>query len=136
TWSHLVLRKPRFDQLKEAVARLQWQPRVLDDWKFLEGRPGARGVRMLFVGPPGTGKTLSAEVIASALGVDLLVADVSRLVSKWIGDTPKNMGRVFDMAERSTAVILFDEADALFGKRTEVTDAHDRYANLETAYLL
>src|SRR5437016_10007985 len=91
---------------------------------------------MLFVGPPGTGKTLSAEVIASALGVDLLVADVSRLVSKWIGETPKNLGRVFDLAERSTAVILFDEADALFGKRTEVADAHDRYANLETAYLL
>ena len=135
-WRHLVLRPQRIDQLKEAVARLDGQARVLDDWKFLAGRPGARGVRMLFVGPPGTGKTLSAEVIASALGRDLLVADVSRLISKWIGDTPKNMARVFDMAERTTSVILFDEADALFGKRTEVSDAHDRYANLETAYLL
>ncbi len=75
-------------------------------------------------------------MLASALGVDLIVADVSRLVSKWIGETPKNLGRIFDMAERSTAVMLFDEADALFGKRTEVSDAHDRYANLETAYLL
>jgi len=135
-WHNLVLRPQRLDQLKEAVARLDGQARVLDRWKFLEGRPGARGVRMLFVGPPGTGKTLSAEVIASALGRDLLVADVSRLISKWIGDTPKNLARVFDMAERSTSVILFDEADALFGKRTEVSDAHDRYANLETAYLL
>lgn len=136
SWKSLVLRPQRLDQLKEAVARLEGHARVLDKWKFLEGRPGARGVRMLFVGPAGTGKTLSAEVIASALGRDLLVADVSRLISKWIGDTPKNMARVFDMAERSTAVILFDEADALFGKRTEVSDAHDRYANLETAYLL
>ena len=136
TWPNLVLRPQRLDQLREAVARLDGQARVLDRWKFLEGRPGSRGVRMLFVGPPGTGKTLSAEVIASALGRDLLVADVSRLISKWIGDTPKNLARVFDMAERSTAVVLFDEADALFGKRTEVSDAHDRYANLETAYLL
>ncbi len=136
TWDNLVLRPQRLDQLREAVARLDGHARVLDRWKFLEGRPGARGVRMLFVGPPGTGKTLSAEVIAAALGRDLLVADVSRLISKWIGDTPKNLARVFDMAERSTSVILFDEADALFGKRTEVSDAHDRYANLETAYLL
>ena len=136
TWEHLVLRQQRLDQLREGVARLDGHARVLDRWKFLEGRAGARGVRMLFVGPPGTGKTLSAEVIASALGRDLLVADVSRLISKWIGETPKNLARVFDMAERSTSVILFDEADALFGKRTEVSDAHDRYANLETAYLL
>ncbi len=136
TWDHLVLHPSRLAQLREAVARLHGQARVLDEWKFLEGRPGRRGVRMLFAGPPGTGKTLSAEVLASALGTDLIVADVSRLVSKWIGETPKNMSRIFDLAERSTAVILFDEADALFSRRTEVTDAHDRYANLETAYLL
>jgi len=136
TWNDLVLRTERLAQLQDAVARLHGQSRVLDEWRFLAHRPGARGVRLLFIGPPGTGKTLSAEVLASALGVDLIVADVSRLVSKWIGETPKNLGRIFDMAERSTAVILFDEADALFGKRTEVTDAHDRYANLETAYLL
>jgi len=137
TWDHLVLRPSRLAQLREAVARLHSQARVLDEWKFLDGRPGRRGVRMLFTGPPGTGKTLAAEVLASALGADLIVADVSRLVSKWIGETPKNIGRVFDLAERSTGVILFDEADALFGKRTsEVTDAHDRHANLETAFLL
>jgi hypothetical protein len=136
TWDDLVLKPPRLEQLHDAVARLRHQATVLDEWAFLGHRRGSRGVRLLFVGPPGTGKTLSAEVLAGALGVDLIVADVSRLVSKWIGETPKNLARIFDMAERSTAVILFDEADALFGKRTEVTDAHDRYANLETAYLL
>jgi SpoVK/Ycf46/Vps4 family AAA+-type ATPase len=123
-------------QLDEAVARLVHQSRVLDDWGFLAGRPGARGVRMLFTGPPGTGKTLAAEVMAHALGIDLLLVDVSRVVSKWIGETEKNLAQVFEVAERAQAVLFFDEADALFGKRTEVADAHDRYANLETAFLL
>jgi SpoVK/Ycf46/Vps4 family AAA+-type ATPase len=91
---------------------------------------------MLFAGPPGTGKTLAAEVLAHALSVDLMVVDISRVVSKWIGETEKNLAEVFDAAERTQAVLVFDEADALFGKRTEVSDAHDRYANLETAYLL
>ena len=109
---------------------------MLDDWGFLRDRPGARGVRMLFAGPPGTGKTLSAEVLAHDLSVDLLFVDISRVVSKWIGETEKNLASIFDAAERAQAVLFFDEADALFGKRTEVSDAHDRYANLETAYLL
>lgn len=135
-WEGLVLRPDRLGQMREAVDRLLGQERVLDDWQFLAGRPGARGVRLLFAGPPGTGKTLSAEVLAHTLGVDLLLVDISRVVSKWIGQTEKNLAQVFDAAERSTAVLLFDEADALFGKRTEVSDAHDRYANLETAYLL
>jgi hypothetical protein len=132
----LVLPQDRLAQLQEAVTRLVHQGKVLDDWGFLANRHGARGVRMLFSGPPGTGKSLSAEVLAAALGVDLLVVDLSRVVSKWIGETEKNLAAVFDAAERAQAVLLFDEADALFGKRTEVTDAHDRYANLETAYLL
>ncbi len=135
-WEHLVLRPDRLVQLHEALARLVNQAKVLDEWGFLEDRPGARGVRMLFCGPPGTGKSLSAEVLAQALGVDLLVVDISRVVSKWIGETEKNLAEVFDAAERAQAVLLFDEADALFSRRTEVTDAHDRYANLETAYLL
>jgi SpoVK/Ycf46/Vps4 family AAA+-type ATPase len=109
---------------------------VLDDWGFAQGRTGRRGVRMLFYGPPGTGKTLAAEVMARALGVDLLVVDLSALVSKYIGETEKNLAAVFDVAERSRALLLFDEADALFGKRTDAQDAHDRYANMETAYLL
>jgi hypothetical protein len=135
-WGQLVLGAERKDQLREALDRLMHQARVLDDWGFLAGRPGARGVRMLFAGAPGTGKTLAAEVLAHTIGVDLLVVDLARLVSKWIGETEKNLASVFDAAEQTQSVLLFDEADALFGKRTEVNDAHDRYANLETAYLL
>jgi SpoVK/Ycf46/Vps4 family AAA+-type ATPase len=135
-WDALVLRADQLAQLREALARLEHQSRVLDDWGFLDGRSGARGVRMLFSGPPGTGKTLSAEVLARELGADLLVVDVSRVLSKWIGETEKNLAEVFDAAERAQAVLFFDEADGLFGRRTEVSDAHDRYANLETAFLL
>lgn len=135
-WENLVLSADRLRQLHEAVARLEWQSRVFDEWGFLKDRAGARGVRLLFAGAPGTGKTLSAEVLAHALGVDLLIVDLSRVVSKWIGETEKNLAAVFDAAERAQAALFFDEADALFGKRTEVSDAHDRYANLETAYLL
>jgi len=136
SWQDLVLPADRLEQLHEAVSRLELQGQVFDEWGFLRGRTGARGVRLLFTGPPGTGKTLSAEVLASALNVDLLIVDLSRVVSKWIGETEKNLASVFDAAERGQAALFFDEADALFGKRTEVTDAHDRYANLETAYLL
>ena len=136
TWSSLVLPAETKQRLREAGDRLRHQTRVLDDWRFLAGRPGARGVRVLLTGPPGTGKTLSAEVLAHELGVDLLMVDIARIVSKWIGETEKNLAEVFDAAERSQAVLFFDEADALFGRRTEVADAHDRYANLETAYLL
>lgn len=136
TWDDLILATDRLQQLQEAVMRLEWQARVFDEWGFLQHRAGARGVRLLFVGPSGTGKTLSAEVLAHSLGVDLLVIDLSRVVSKWIGETEKNLAAVFEAAERAQAALFFDEADALFGKRTEVTDAHDRYANLETAYLL
>jgi hypothetical protein len=136
TWDSLVLPAETTKRLHEAANRLRYQTRVLDDWRFLAGRPGARGVRVLLSGPPGTGKTLSAEVLAHELGVDLLVVDIARIVSKWIGETEKNLAEVFDAAERSQAVLFFDEADALFGRRTEVSDAHDRYANLETAYLL
>jgi hypothetical protein len=136
TFDDLIISRDRQSQLREAIERLDLQSRVFDEWGFLKGRMGARGVRLLFAGPPGTGKTLSAEVIAGALSADLLVVDISRVVSKWIGETEKNLSAVFDAAERAQAVLFFDEADALFGKRTEVSDAHDRYANLETAYLL
>ena len=136
TFDDLVLSPDRLAQLREAIERLALQARVFDEWGFLKDRSGARGVRMMFTGPPGTGKTLSAEVLSNALSVDLLIVDLSRVVSKWIGETEKNLAAVFDTAERAQAVLFFDEADALFGKRTEVSDAHDRYANLETAYLL
>lgn len=135
-WSQLILPEAQLSQLKDAASRLTLQSQVLDDWKFLKGKRGSRGVRMLFSGPPGTGKTLSAEVMAKALGVDLLQVDLSRVVSKWLGETEKNLSEIFNTAESTRAVLFFDEADSLFGKRTEVSDAHDRYANLETSYLL
>ncbi len=135
-WSALLVPELARRQLQRAVRRVLQQITVLDDWGFAQGRSERRGVRMLFFGPPGTGKTLAAEVVARALGVDLLVVDLASLVSKWIGETEKNLAAVFDLAERSRALLLFDEADALFAKRTETQDAHDRYANLETAYLL
>src|SRR5438067_7573855 len=135
-FDRLVLPPDRLERLRELLGRMAHQPRVLGEWGFLDGRPGSRGVRVLFAGPPGTGKTLAAEVLARELAVDLLVVDVSRVVSKWLGETEKNLAAAFDAAEQAHAALLFDEADALFGKRTEVSDAHDRYANLETAYLL
>ena len=135
-WSALLLPDPARRQLQRAVRRVLQQITVLDDWGFAQGRGERRGVRLLFFGTPGTGKSLAAEVVARALGVDLLVVDLASLVSKWIGETEKNLAAVFDIAERSRALLLFDEADALFARRTETQDAHDRYANLETAYLL
>ena len=136
TWADLVLSPAREAALRGAVQRMQLQQQVLDDWGFARQQRSVRGLRLLFSGLPGTGKTLAAEVIASALHADLLVIDLARLVSKWIGETEKNLAAAFDQAEGTGAVLFFDEADALFGKRTEVSDAHDRYANIESAYLL
>jgi len=135
-WPALLLPAAAREQLQSAVRRVLQQITVLDDWGFAQGRAERRGVRMLLFGPPGTGKTLAAEVMSRALGVDMLVVDLASLVSKWIGETEKNLAAVFEIAERSRALLLFDEADALFARRTETQDAHDRYANLETAYLL
>jgi hypothetical protein len=136
SWDDLVLPDDRRQQLREAVVRMEHQETVLEQWGFLAGRTGRRGLRLLFCGPPGTGKTLAAEVIARELGQDLLRVDLSQMVSKWIGETEKNLAAAFEAAEVGGAVLFFDEADALFGKRTEVGDSRDRYANLETAYLL
>jgi hypothetical protein len=135
-WNRLVLGGESRALLQDAVRRLEHQSLVLDDWGIRESARADRGARMLFTGPPGTGKSLAAEVVASAAGTDLLTVDVSQVVSKWVGETEKNLAAVFDVAERTQAVLLLDEADALFGARTEITDAHDRYANLETAFLL
>ncbi len=136
TFDDLIVSGDVMAQLLEAAARLAHRETVLERWGFLAGRPGREGLRLLFHGPPGTGKTLSGEVLAGALGRDLLVVDLSRIVSKWVGETEKNLAAIFESAERTGSALLFDEADALFGRRTEVGDARDRYANLETAYLL
>ena len=135
TWSDLVTTPANEALLQSVVDRIHGQVRVLHDWGF--GRLGrGRGARVLLAGPPGTGKTLSARILAAELGLDLLVVDLSALVSKWVGETEKNIAEVFDAAERSQAVLFFDEADALFGRRTDANDAQARWANLETAYLL
>jgi SpoVK/Ycf46/Vps4 family AAA+-type ATPase len=123
-------------QLTELLAHVAYQDEVLDGWGFRRRLPRGQGVAALFSGPPGTGKTMAAEAVAHALHQDLYRVDLAAVVSKWLGETEKNLAAAFDEAERSGAVLLFDEADALFGKRTEVHDARDRYANLEVNYLL
>ena len=123
-------------QLREIVANVSHAGRVMQDWGFEGQLPYGRGVTVLFSGPSGTGKTMAAQAIAETLGAEAFVVDLSRIVSKYIGETEKHLDAVFDDAERAGAVLLFDEADALFGKRSEVRDAHDRYANIEVAYLL
>jgi hypothetical protein len=134
TWDDLVVPIPRIDVLREIANQVRQRTRVHDDWGFRQGR--GLGVTALFAGPSGTGKTMAAEVIANELKVDLYRIDLSQVVSKYIGETEKNLRRVFDAAEDATAVLLFDEADALFGKRSDVKDSHDRYANIEVSYLL
>ncbi|MFM9595526.1 ATP-binding protein [Streptomyces scabiei] len=136
SWSDLVLPDAQLAQLRALVAAVRHRGRVLDDWGFARRTVRGLGTSALFAGPSGTGKTLAAEVIAHTLRLDLVVVDVSRTVDKYIGETEKNLARVFEAAEDSAAVLLFDEADTLFGKRTEVRDSHDRYANLEVGYLL
>lgn len=109
---------------------------MLGDWRLRPGGGRGRGVAALFAGDSGTGKTMSAEVVAADLGLDLYVVDLSTVVDKYVGQTEKNLERIFTEAAGVNGVLLFDEADAIFGKRSEVSDAHDRYANMESAYLL
>jgi hypothetical protein len=131
----LVLEPPTRRLLDGVVARVRVADVVLDGWGYRERLRGG-GVAALFAGPPGTGKTTAAEAVAGELGRDLLCVDLSLVVSKWVGETEQNLGRAFDAAERTGSVLLFDEADALFGRRGEVRDGSDRYANLEVSYLL
>ena len=135
-WADLVLPPAQVAQLQALVAAVRQRSLVLDDWGFAHRSTRGLGTLVLFAGASGTGKTLAAEVVAHELGLDLLHVDLSQAVSKYIGETEKNLGAVFDAAEAGSAVLLFDEADTLFGKRTEVRDSHDRYANLEVGYLL
>ena len=135
-WEDLVVTSEIREQLEDVVRRAEYRDRVMTDWGFGERLGHGKGTNALFAGPPGTGKTLAAEVLASRLGLPLFRVDSSAVVSKYIGETEKNLERIFQAAEDCDAVLFFDEADAIFGKRTEVQDAHDRYANMETAYLL
>ncbi|HEY0320014.1 MAG TPA: ATP-binding protein [Pyrinomonadaceae bacterium] len=132
----VVLPPDRKQQLNEIVDQIRLAPRVLDDWKFRDQLPYGRGVAALFFGASGTGKSMAAMGIARQLDIQILRLDLSRVVSKYIGETEKNIDRVFTDAQASGAAVLIDEADALLGKRSEVKDAHDRYANIEVAYLL
>ncbi|RZU21836.1 ATP-binding protein [Streptomyces sp. BK239] len=135
-WQDLVLPERPLTQLRELALRARHRDRVLGDWRLSAGGGRGRGVLGLFAGESGTGKTLSAEVVAAELGLDLYVVQLSSVVDKYVGETEKNLERIFTEADRTDAVLLFDEADAVFGKRSEVKDAHDRYANMESAYLL
>jgi SpoVK/Ycf46/Vps4 family AAA+-type ATPase len=134
TWDDLVLRPADLERVRMVAARYRHRQRVFEDWNF--GATPSAGVVAMFSGPPGTGKTLSAEVIAADLGLDLFKINLATMVSKYIGETEKNLSRVFDAAEHRDWILFFDEADALFGKRSEVSEAKDRYANIEVAYLL
>lgn len=135
-WDDLVLPTGVLAQLRELATRAKFRDRVLDEWRMRPGGGRGRGVTGLFAGDSGTGKTMSAEVIAASLGLDLYTVNLATVVDKYVGETEKNLERIFTEAAGVNGVLLFDEADAIFGKRSEVRDAHDRYANIESAYLL
>lgn len=135
-WGDLVLPTDVLGSLREVATRARYREQVLGDWRMRPGGGRGHGVAALFAGDSGTGKTMSAEVVAHELGLDLYVVDLATVVDKYIGETEKNLERIFAGAAGVNAVLLFDEADAVFGRRSEVKDAHDRYANIESAYLL
>ncbi len=136
TWDDLVLPEAQRGTLREIAIHVRQSVSVYDDWGFAGKSARGLGISALFAGASGTGKTMAAEVLANELALDLYRIDLSAVVSKYIGETEKNLRRVFDAAEDGGAILLFDEADALFGKRSEVKDSHDRYANIEVSYLL
>jgi ATP-dependent 26S proteasome regulatory subunit len=136
TWDDIVLPTDTLESIQEMVARVRQRHRVLDEWGFRGKLSKGLGVAALFHGPPGTGKTMVASLIAREIGQELYQIDLSRMVSKWIGETEKNLAKVFDAAEGANVMLLFDEADSLFSKRTEVSSSNDRHANAEINYLL
>lgn len=135
-WSDIVLPDETVAQLRAICQWVLHRQKVMESWGFHRTLSRGRGITALFTGPSGTGKTMAAEIIANDLGLDLYQIDLAGVVSKYIGETEKNLERIFNAATDSNAILLFDEADALFGKRSEVRDAHDRYANIEISYLL
>jgi SpoVK/Ycf46/Vps4 family AAA+-type ATPase len=136
TWADLVLPQEDMDRVHEFIARKRFSDRVYNDWGYGQRIGYGKGLIALFSGPPGTGKTMLAGLIASALDLDMYQVDLAQVVSKWVGETEKQLGKVFDQAERAHAVLLFDEADSLFAKRTEVKSSNDRYGNMAVNYLL
>ena len=135
-WDDLVLPAPQVGLLRQLAMHVRQRTTVFDTWGFGHKSSRGKGISALFAGASGTGKTMAAEVLAGELRLDLYRVDLSAVVSKYIGETEKNLRRVFDAAEQDGAILLFDEADALFGKRSEVKDSHDRYSNIEVSYLL
>ena len=136
SWSDLVLPRDTQDAVREVVRFARYRSFLLEDWGFAAKLPYGRGVSAIMAGPPGTGKTMVAQLLAKELGYDLYRIDLSQVVNKYIGETEKNLAKIFDEAETSHAVLFFDEADSLFAKRTDVKSSNDRYANLEVNYLL
>jgi SpoVK/Ycf46/Vps4 family AAA+-type ATPase len=135
-WSDLVLPQEDMDRVQEFIARRRYADKVYNEWGYGQRIGYGKGLIALFSGPPGTGKTMLAGLIAEALDLDMYQVDLAQVVSKWVGETEKQLAKVFDQAERAHAVLLFDEADSLFAKRTEVKSSNDRYGNMATNYLL
>jgi SpoVK/Ycf46/Vps4 family AAA+-type ATPase len=136
TWDDLVLPEDQMEQVQYLIARIRQRRTVYEQWGFAAKIGKGLGTSALFSGPPGTGKTMVAALIAKELGIELYQVDMAKITSKYIGETERNLAALFDAAEAGHAILLFDEADSLFGKRTEVKSSNDRYANLETNYLL
>jgi SpoVK/Ycf46/Vps4 family AAA+-type ATPase len=135
-WEDLVVPERQRDLLRSISAYLRHRDRVLSDWGYDRSVARTQGLKVLFAGESGTGKTMAAQVLAAELGLEIFRVDLATIVSKYIGETEKNLDRIFNAADGSNAILFFDEADALFGKRSEISDSHDRYANIEVAYLL
>ena len=135
-FNDIILPKEQKKQLREIIGYLNYRHIVFGKWCFERKLASGKGLNALFAGPSGTGKTMAAGIIAGELDLDLYKIDLSTVVSKYIGETEKNLKSIFDEAENSNVVLFFDEADSLFGRRSEVRDAHDRYANIEISYLL
>jgi SpoVK/Ycf46/Vps4 family AAA+-type ATPase len=135
-WEEVALPEEILDSLREFIGRARHRRTVYERWGYDAKMTSSRGLTALFYGPPGTGKTMVAGVVAQELGLDMYRVDLARVVSKWVGETEKNLAEVFDGAEDGQVLILFDEADSLFAKRTDVRTSNDRYANLEVNYLL
>jgi AAA+ superfamily predicted ATPase len=135
-WDDIILNENCKNRLADICNRVKYKDKVYDQWGFKEKSPYGNGISMLFYGPPGTGKTMAAQVMAKQIGCELYKVDLSQIVDKYIGETEKNLKKIFDNANRANVMLFFDEADSIFSKRTQVSNANDKYANVETSYLL